>query len=118
RSDEATTPDVQTRREAGLESNGPALVKFLRKRTLLPGDEEKIAALVRQLGSPLYKMRNKASAALVARGSAALSALDRALHDPDLDVTRRAEQAVRQIKDKDTGSAVTTAAVRLLGVKK
>jgi hypothetical protein len=121
--DEAATPDEKTLREAGLETDGAALAEFLRKRTLLPEDQDKIAALVRQLGSPSYKspsykIRRKASAALVARGCPALAALDRALQDPDLEVSRRAEKAIRFIKDKDSGPAVTTAAVRLLGIKK
>jgi HEAT repeat protein len=116
--DEAATPDAQALREVGVATDGPALVDFLRKRSLLAGDEEKIAVLVRQLGSSSYKVRSKATAALVARGSATLSALDRVLQDPDLEVARRAEQAMRRIRDKDTGPAVTIAAVRLLLVKK
>jgi len=116
--DNPAVTDEQTLRDARLETDGPALVEFLRKRTLRPGDEEKIAGLVRQLGSPSYKERSKASSALAARGIAALSALDRALQDADLEVVRRAAQAIRHIKDRDTGPAVTLAAVRLLKVKK
>jgi HEAT repeat protein len=114
----ADTADEQTLEAAGVGTDGPALLAFLRKRTLTPRDRDELERLVRQLGDPSYKARQKATAALVARGSLAAAALEKAARDSDPEVARRAEEALRRIGQQDRGPAVTLAAVRVLAARK
>jgi tetratricopeptide (TPR) repeat protein len=69
----------------------------------LPGDDAKprepsVEDLVRDLGSPVFSRRQRASEKLWHRGRAALPALEKAADDPSPEVSRRA----REILDKFT----------------
>ena len=82
--------DEQTLKDAGLPVDGPSLLEFFRKRTLTEAAQQKIQALVKQLGDHSYKIRVKASADLIAEGVVAVPFLRRAIKHPDLEVSRRA----------------------------
>jgi hypothetical protein len=110
--------DEQLVQAAGIGTGGPALRDFFRRRTLTPADSRQIAVDVRRLGDPSYRIRRRASTRLMARGCLAAPALRHALADPDLEMVRRAERALRHIQNQDTGPAVTAAAARLLGRKR
>jgi HEAT repeat protein len=110
--------DKETLKAAKVGTDGPALLEFLRRRTLTPAERARINGLVRQLGDRSYKVRQKATASLVACGGAAVAALRGVANDADLEVSVRAEEALRRIKGTLTGPDVTAAAVRQLAQNK
>jgi hypothetical protein len=105
--------DEQTLRAAWIATDGPGLVKFFRQRTILAADPNRIAALVRQLGSEQFRVRSQASADLVTVGVPALPHLRRVLKDPDIEVRQRARACIEAIKG-GRGMELAAAAVRLL----
>src|SRR5438876_23807 len=56
---------------ARLATDNSSLLDFIRKRTLKNAEPNEIRALIRQLGDGAFKVRQKASAELVAMGMAA-----------------------------------------------
>jgi hypothetical protein len=106
--------DEKLLQAAGVGTDGAALRAYFRKRTLTPAAQKKIDALVGQLGSRSYKIRHRASVRLAARGIVALPALGRALGSADREVVRRAEKAIRRIRQRAPSPEVTAAATRLL----
>jgi HEAT repeat protein len=111
---EAARQDEQTLREAKLATDGPALVKFLRDRTLSDEERARLAGTIARLGAPSYRRREEATAALVKAGAVARPFLLEAIKSPDLEIRRRAEMCLRQI-DQGRGLALAPAAARLLG---
>lgn len=113
---EAVAADEAALRAAGLASDGPALLEFFRQRTLSAADRARLADTVRRLGDVSFRLREKASADLVAAGHAALPFLRLALQDPDLEIARRAQDCVAVIEG---GAEVTLAqaAARLLAAR-
>jgi hypothetical protein len=109
--------EEETLKKAKLPADSASLLKYLRKQTLSAANQEELKALVRQLGDRSFRVRQKASAALLARGAAALPFLRQALGDADLEIARRAKKCFRQIK-QGTGLGVITSTVRLLGLRK
>lgn len=104
-------------------SDGPALLEYLRRRTLGNVDQEDLAALVRRLGDRSFVARERAAAALVARGRPALPALRQAMRSSDPEVADRAKRCLRQIETTGAGieqgsAAVLAAVVRLLGLRR
>jgi uncharacterized protein (TIGR03067 family) len=69
-------------------------------------DQAKIQRLIRQLGSENFQKREAASRDLAAIGEPARHALRRALHDPDLEVRRRAALLVESLVAKDRAREV------------
>jgi HEAT repeat protein len=114
---EAVAADEQTLREAKVGSDGPALLEFLRQRTLASAQRDQILTLIRQLGDEDFPQREKASAALVRLGAAAVPLLRQALDDPDAEVSRRAERCLQRI-ETIAGPAVSAAVIRLVVVRK
>ncbi len=103
---------------AHVGTEGKDLLKFFRDRTPTAADQARIADQVTRLGATAYKVRQQALASLVARGRVAIPALKRARASPDLEVARRAEQALRRIQDRDAGPGLTAAAARVLAARK
>ncbi len=104
-------------REARVGTDGPGLVAFFRDRSLSEADRERLADLVRHLGSDEFERREKASAALVARGPLAVPLLRRAITSADAEVARRARACLEEI-DRGPGPALPAAAARLLARRK
>ena len=100
-------------REARIGTDDEALIAFFRARTPTAGDRERLAALVRQLGSDEFSLREQASAALTDRGPLAVPPLKMALDDPDPEVVRRARACLEEI-EHGPGPALPAAAARLL----
>src|SRR5262249_51793622 len=109
--------DEATLKDAGLKTDGPALLDFFRKRTLSEADKAKLAGLVRKLGDPSFKMREQASASLLTAGRSALPFLRSAVKDPDLELARRAQQCVQAIESR-ADAVLSLAAARLLAVRR
>ena len=66
---ENVVTDEQILRTVGLSCDGPALVQFLRNRSLGEFDRKEIEALVDKLDSPQAEERDRAAGELVARGA-------------------------------------------------
>jgi hypothetical protein len=104
---EITAADQQMLKAAGVGNDGPSLVEFFRKRTGTDTDLSGIKELVRQ----------KASAALIARGAVCAPLLRAALKDPDIEIVRRAEDCLRAIEEIPN-AALVPAAARLIAGRK
>jgi hypothetical protein len=113
-----TAADEQVLKDAGLKTDGEALLQLFRQRTLTAGDRAKVQELIQQLGAAAFRVREQATAGLVARGPVALELLRAALKDPDLEVVRRAERCLQRIQQKDYPPHVPIAAARLLARRK
>src|SRR5262245_53534574 len=113
-----TDPDEALLLEHKIAVDGPSLLKYFQERTLHPGDDVKLAALVRQLGSRSYLERESASRALIARGMAALPQLRSALNDADLEISRRAASGIAKIEHGASATLPAAAAIRLLARRK
>jgi hypothetical protein len=110
---EKSGADERTLQAAGLSVTDDALLAYFRKRTLDDADRQRLTTLIAQLGDDAFEVRERASAALVALGTAAEPLLRQALKDPDIEVVRRSEECLRRIK-RGAGTAVPLAAARLL----
>jgi HEAT repeat protein len=113
----AIAEDERLLKDARQETSGPALLEFMRKRTLGQADRERIADLIKQLGDDSFQIREKASADLIALGPIAITYLEKATKDVDPEVVRRATDCLRQI-DRGTSINLVAAAVRLVAVRK
>jgi HEAT repeat protein len=110
--------DERTVREAGVGTDGAALLLFFRNRTLNNTDRDAIAALIKKLGDDSFDEREKASAELIALGPRAERQLRVAVEkDNDAEVRRRAEDCLAQLA-KGSDPALLAAAARLLGARK
>jgi hypothetical protein len=109
--------DEQIVKAADIGTTDQALLDFIRRRTLSDSDQNQLQTLIRQLGDDSFEVRERASAALVARGAAAEPFLLEAKKSSDIEVVRRAEECLRLIK-RGMSAAVPAAVVRLLGKRK
>jgi HEAT repeat protein len=98
-------------KEMGVAASEDGLLTYLRKRTLTPADEENMRRLVRQLGAPSYKARTEASKKLVEYGPAAVPLLEPAVNDPSIEVARRAQKCLSDVK-RGPGPTLSLAVVR------
>lgn len=117
REPDLTGADERTLKAATVGTDGPALLDFLRKQTLAVDDQDKIKALVKQLGDDSFQAREDASARLVALGSKARPFLLPAAKSTDPEVSRRAQQCLQQIEE-GKGTAAVAAALRLLSQRR
>jgi hypothetical protein len=70
--------EEQMLEQAGFKTDGAALLKFFRDRTLPADEEAELTLLVEQLGDQSYAVRVKATARLIAIGPKARAVLRRA----------------------------------------
>jgi hypothetical protein len=106
--------DAQTLKQVEVESTTDALTAYLRKQRGPAMAEEKIKALIAQLGHDDFETRERATKDAAALGPSALPLLEKATHSRDLEIARRAEYAVEVIKGRRAYPALA-AAVRTLG---
>jgi broad specificity phosphatase PhoE len=109
--------DEATLKNAQLPVDGPSLIDYLRKHALGDVDEEDVAVLIRRLGDRSFGVREKATAALIARGQAALPFLQKARKSPDTEVSDRAKRVMRQISATPRND-VLTAVIHLIALRK
>jgi hypothetical protein len=100
-------------REAGVETTGPAVLRYLCQCTLTEEHRARLAADVRRLGDDDFDVREKAVSDLVRAGHRALPFLRPVLGDTDIERARRAAECVRQIERLPDPSRVVQA-VRVL----
>src|SRR5262249_3717733 len=94
-------------------TDGPGLLAYFRKHTLSDADLRRLQALIVQLGDESFKVRQKASEALIAFGPAALPQVRRALRETDEEVKERARDAIAALQG-GPGPALRAAAARLV----
>jgi hypothetical protein len=110
---ESPSPDLdeafaeQALRKAGIATDGPGLLAYIRARTMTAEQRGDLANKVRALGSADYKEREKASRELVALGRSALPYLRPAVDDADLECSRRARRCIEQIQRNPNPSWMT-----------
>jgi HEAT repeat protein len=90
------------------------MLNLLRKRTLSDKDQQRMRQLVRDLGSPAFRVRDTASKALIKEGSTSLAFLrDSDIGDVDFETSRRAQRCVEEIR-RGPGTSLPLAAIRLV----
>jgi hypothetical protein len=112
--DADSAADEDLLRAAHVPADGPGLLAFFRRRTPDAQTRSRVEALIAQLGSSAFARREQASRELVSLGPLATALLRKAMRHADLEVRRRAEQALERI-ERGTDPAVRVAAARLLG---
>lgn len=110
--------DEQTLRRAGLPAESPSLLALFRKRTPDADSQARIKSLIAQLGSDLFSEREEASEGLTECGVAAVGLLRQATHHDDLEIRRRARDALALIEQNDLSADVLIAALHILGRRK
>jgi HEAT repeat protein len=114
---DATAADERALRNVGVSVDGPSLLKFFRDRTFAEVNPQRIAVLIRQLGSDTFAVREQAYADLLHTGTGALLALRQVEDHPDTEVKRRAALLRRRLEEK-ANPAVQAAVARLIGARK
>jgi HEAT repeat protein len=102
---------------AKVETDGPALRKYLRGLIPDPARVAEAKKLIKQLGDDSFDVREKASEELVKIGRLAVPLLQAAAKDADIEVARRAEDCLQRIGEQ-SGNATAISAVRLLALKR
>jgi hypothetical protein len=110
--------DEEVLRRVGLPADGPSLLTLFRKRTPDADSQARIQALIAQLGSDSFTEREESSEELAGCGIAAAGLLRAASHHTDLEIRRRARDALSIIEQNDLPTDVLVAALRLLGQRK
>jgi hypothetical protein len=113
----AENADLAILKAAGIPTDGAGLAAYFKQRTPSDTDEERIKALVRQLGADEFKAREAASRQLVMFGSRARPFLQAALKDTDPEVAHRAQDCLERIS-QDRMSPALSAAARMLARRK
>lgn len=106
--------DEQALRTAKLPTEGPSLLAEFRKRTPDEDSQARIKALIAQLGSDSYTEREEASEELASCGVEATGLLRAAIRQRDLEIRRRAREALATIEQNEVSADVLVAALRVL----
>jgi hypothetical protein len=116
--DEDAAGDEQILRTAGIATDDRSLLDFFRRQTADAATLRQARQLIEQLGSDSFAIREHASNALTAFGPLVLPLLQQTIGQAeDLEVRRRARDAVRQLQNR-WPPALAAAAARLLGLRK
>jgi HEAT repeat protein len=108
--------DEKLLQDAKLPTDAKGLLEVLRHLTPSADDEKKIGELFEQLDSANFKVREKATVALIAIGPKAIPMLKRLLPGTELEVRMRAERCLKALEAKSP-AALAAAAVRLIKVR-
>jgi hypothetical protein len=115
--DAGTAEDERTLREAGVDTDGAALLVFLRKQAPDPKKTAQAAALVKLLGDDSFEVREKAADDLVALGSLAVPHLEGVQKSRDAEVARRAKQCLELIARQNDGRTLSAAIRQVVWTK-
>jgi hypothetical protein len=105
--------DEKLLREAKLPTDGAGLLAYLGKQTVPADKKGRVPGLIKQLGDDSFKVREKASAELLAIGTGALPQLRKVRQHPDPEVQDRVRDCLRVLEDP-AKQAAAAAAVRVL----
>jgi HEAT repeat protein len=98
-------------------TDGPALLAMLHKRTLSPGEYKKVVETIRRLGASDYRVREKAEVELIARGRMILPILRESLNNNETELVRRAQVCIQRIEE-EPANRLPGAALRLLALRR
>jgi HEAT repeat protein len=98
-------------------TEGPAVLDEVRRRTLPDGEREHWQALIRRLADESLSVRQQAEAELLALGGIPVSLYQQALHDPDPRV-RQYVSRCPHLLDKKTPQTLPAAALRLITLRR
>jgi HEAT repeat protein len=98
-------------------TDGPALLAMLHKRTLSPVEYKKVLEAIRRLGATDYRVREKAAVELIARGRMILPILRESLKNNETEVVRRAQGCIQRIEE-EPAHRLPGAALRLLAMRR
>ena len=110
--------DEQKLKSAKLDTDGKALLEFLRARTLTDDERAKVDILIAQLGAIPFRTREQATMELIAKGPIVRELLKQNLDHPDPEIGRRCKTCLDKILQNDYRPEVPLAVVRLLAVRK
>jgi HEAT repeat protein len=114
----ADDPDEAALKAAGVSADVPSLLDFIRLRSRDTIAADELTPFLKDLASPDPKAAEKAGAALIARGSAAVPALRKAANDlTDKALADRARKCIGHIEGR-AGADLAAAVVRLLGTRR
>jgi HEAT repeat protein len=106
--------DEQVFQNLHLETSGPALLTFFRRRATANVEPKRLDELVKQLSDKTAAVHDRAAAELIGYGPVALPVLRRAVnHADDEDTSSRARKCIESVEGR-TGIALVQSAVRLL----
>lgn len=103
-------------KKAGLDVSNAGLLAFLKKQTGNPELRKRVKTLIGQLAHDDFEAREKAAEELVSLGSAAVFALEAASRDTDPEVSRRAADCLKKIKEQSDPQLVKSA-LQLVGLR-
>lgn len=110
--------DEQLLKQAKIPDDGPELVAYLRQRTVAGNDRQRIETLIERLGDPVYAVRERATADLIASGLPAVTLLRRAADtQEDIEIARRAERCLSAI-ERVPSAALSSAVARTIAKRK
>jgi HEAT repeat protein len=112
--DSSLAADKAVLRAAGVDTDGPGLLAYVKKRTLSPALRGRIDTLIKELGAEEFDDREKASEALLEIGVVARPQLRAAVKDSDPEVRRRARRALSGIGGGASDDSILPAASRVL----
>jgi hypothetical protein len=98
---------------AKVESDGDALMAFLRKQTLDRAERKSIQDLIKKLGDDRFATREQAKTELVKRGARVASMVKQATTSADPEIANRAQECL-QLLGKGPSAELLTAAIRRL----
>ena len=105
--------DLETIKSGGLTDDVKSLTDFFRNHTVTADNKVRLLALIKQLGDETFETREAASDTLSKSGIAAIALLRNGMKDPDYEIVRRCEVALKIIEKVPTRS-LSIAAARLL----
>jgi hypothetical protein len=105
--------DIALLKEAGVRTDGPALLEYLRQQTLKDGERDNIAAILQRLDDKSFQKREKAVADMIGQGPKALPVIRAATVGATLEMRMRIERCIKEL-EKNSPAQTAGAAVRLL----
>ncbi|HYT90373.1 MAG TPA: PQQ-binding-like beta-propeller repeat protein [Gemmataceae bacterium] len=114
---DTTASDEKILRDVREPVDGPALLDYFRKRTYPEADPKTLEKLIRELGAPSFRVREKAFTDLIALGSSSMVAVRQAEGSAEHEILRRAANIRKQIEER-ADPVVQAATARLIAVRK
>ena len=101
--------EITALKKANISVKPQDLVKYVREQTPTPEIKDKIQQYIGQLGSPVFRIRIKATAELEKIGTPATPYLAKVLDSVDPEVSRRATACLANIETKGNGHLLLSA---------
>src|ERR1700687_4461608 len=109
--------EEQTLKAAHLPTDNDGLINFFKKRSSLENDQEKVSALIKQLGDKSPEVRDKAAGELVAIGTPSIRLLHMAAIDLDDQQVASGAKKCLEFLEGGNGVSLPIAAARLLAIR-